>query len=144
MLRHQIPTHLDVQDTMLLGLTARQSMHLMAGLAAALAVWHQLASATAAPVAVRATAVGLCLLATALLVLVRPHRRGLDDWAVVLLCYAAVPRTCVWSSEGLPAFAAAGEPDEGRTWGAFECAGAPASRGVESLASDGALPEVRP
>ena len=118
--RHEIPTHLDVQDTLLLGLTVRQSLHLLAGLAASLAVWRELALYSAVPLTLRATFVGVCLVATALLVLVRPHRRDLDAWAVVAVRYATAPRVCVWRAESEP-FSWTTSPGTVRgDWAAFD------------------------
>ena len=96
MLRHEIPTHLDVQDKVLFGLTTRQTMHLLLGLAAAAAVWTHLPSSELVPVAVRFAAVAVCLCAALVAALVRPHGRGIEEWAVVVLRYAATPRRSVW------------------------------------------------
>jgi hypothetical protein len=96
MRRHEIPTHLDVQDKVLFGLTTRQTMHLLLGLAAAAAVWTHLPSAELVPVAVRFAAAAVCLCAGLVTALARPHGRGIEEWAVVVLRYAATPRRSVW------------------------------------------------
>jgi hypothetical protein len=96
MLRHEIPTHLHVQDKVLFGLTARQTVHLLVGLAASAALWTHLSAATGVPLSARAGAAALCLGAALLVALVRPYGRGVEEWAVVALRYATTPRCAVW------------------------------------------------
>ena len=96
MFRHEIPTHLGVQDKLILGLSARQLMLVLAGLTAAHAVWSQLAAVAWLPLAARvalACAVAAVFLAAAL---ARPHGRGLDEWAFAVARYAALPKVSVW------------------------------------------------
>lgn len=101
--RHELPTHLGVEDTAIFGLTFRQVLTAAAGLALAYAV----ADALPLPLAVRAAA-GAVVLASGLTVaLWRPAGRPLETWAAVLLAYAAGPRVAVWQpgeaeAEGQP------------------------------------------
>ena len=90
--RHEIPTHLNVEDKAFGGLTMRQLMTAAIGLALA----YGAASEPPLPVPVRLIAAGLILAAVALFALWRPAGRPLEDWAFVLLCYWAVPRVAVW------------------------------------------------
>jgi hypothetical protein len=55
---HEVPNHLNVQDTLFLGLTARQVATLMAFASSAYGVWDQLPTA---PVPVRGALVGVML-----------------------------------------------------------------------------------
>ena len=98
--RHEIPTHLDVQDRVILGLSARQTMLLMVGLAATYAAWSHLSVLPYLPTGVSVAAATACLLLTAAAVLVRPHGRGAEDWTFVLLRYAALPKTAAWRRPG--------------------------------------------
>lgn len=91
--RHEIPTHLNVEDKALLGLTMRQLTYLMVGAADAYSLWNQPAGV---PLGLRLSLVAACLVASVALALVRPHGRGLDEWAFILLHYAARPRASVW------------------------------------------------
>jgi hypothetical protein len=91
--RHEIPTHLNVEDKVLLGLTVRQVTYLMVGAAGAYALWQRWPGL---PAGLRLGLAAACLAAAAALALVRPHGRGLDEWAFVALHFAAVPRACVW------------------------------------------------
>ena len=90
--RHEIPTHLNVEDKAFAGLTMRQLMTAAVGLALA----YGAASEPPFPLPVRLIATGLILAGVALLALWRPAGRPLEDWAFVLLRYWAVPRIAVW------------------------------------------------
>ncbi|MDI6857191.1 MAG: PrgI family protein [Dehalococcoidia bacterium] len=90
--RHEIPTHLNVEDKAFTGLTMRQLMTAAVGLGLA----YGAASELPAPILVRLAAVGVVLVAVALLALWRPADRPMEDWAFVLLRYWAVPRVAVW------------------------------------------------
>ena len=95
--RHQIPTHLNVEDKAFYGLSVRQVTHLMVGASTAYAAWNQWLWAPPAPRF--ALALG-CFLGAAALALVRPGGRGLEDWAFVVLRHAAAPRRAVWRVAG--------------------------------------------
>src|SRR5436190_20259480 len=65
--RHEIPTHLNVEDRVALGLSVRQVLYLLVGLASAYGAWNQWAAlpdwarvALAATSLVAAAAVALC------------------------------------------------------------------------------------
>ena len=90
---HEVPNHLNVEDTLFLGLTARQVATFMAFASPAYGVWDQL---TIAPVPVRAGLAGLVVLLGLVFTLVRPGRRPLDEWAFAVLAYIVVPRRLVW------------------------------------------------
>jgi hypothetical protein len=90
--RHEIPTHLNVEDKAFAGLTMRQLLTAAVGLGLA----YGAASELPLPMPLRLTAAGLVLIAVALAALWRPADRPLEDWAFVLLRYWAVPRVAVW------------------------------------------------
>ena len=90
--RHEIPTHLNVEDKAFAGLTMRQLMTAAVGLGLA----YGAASELPLPMPIRLMAAGVVLVAVALLALWRPADRPLEDWAFVLLRYWAVPRVAVW------------------------------------------------
>ena len=96
--RHEIPTHLNVEDKAFGGLTMRQLMTAAIGLALA----YGAASEPPLPVPVRLIAAGLVLAAMALIALWRPAGRPLEDWAFVLLRYCSVPRIAVWRPRDVP------------------------------------------
>src|SRR5712692_7725340 len=90
--RHEIPTHLNVEDRIFGGLTMRQLMTAAIGLGLA----YGAASEPPLPAPVRLVAATVVLIAVALGVLVRPAGRPFEDWAFVLLRYWVVPRVAVW------------------------------------------------
>ena len=93
-MRHEIPTHLNVEDSVLLGLSARQLGTLMACAALAYRVWVQW---PAVPVPVRAGLAAACLVVGLVVALVRPGGRPLEQWGLAGLAYLAAPRRATWS-----------------------------------------------
>lgn len=90
---HEVPNHLNVQDTLFLGLTARQVATFMAFASPAYGLWDQL---TIAPAQVRAALAGLMLLAGVAFTLLQPGGRPLDEWAFAVFAYAVTPRRLRW------------------------------------------------
>ena len=90
---HEVPNHLNVQDTLFLGLTSRQVATFMAFASPAYGIWDQL---TIAPVPVRGTLAGLLVLAGIAFTLIQPGGRPLDEWAFALFAYAVTPRRLWW------------------------------------------------
>ena len=91
--RHEIPTHLNVEDRAFYGLTVRQVMFLTAGAAAGYSLWNQW---PVLPLALRVGLAVACFALAVVVALVRPQGRGLEEWAFVVLHYAAVPKVCTW------------------------------------------------
>ena len=90
---HEVPNHLNVQDTLFLGLTARQVATFMAFASPAYGIWDQM---TIAPVLVRGAFAGLVVLAGIAFTLLQPGGRPLDDWAFAVFAYAITPRRMRW------------------------------------------------
>lgn len=101
MQRHEIPTHLGVEDRAFLGLTMRQLMTAAVGLAMAYGAFTELPL----PLVIRWAIAALLLVAVGLLTLWQPAGRPLEEWVFVLLRYGTQPRVAVWR----PAPAASGE-----------------------------------
>jgi len=91
--RHEIPPHLNVEDKALYGLSVRQVMYLTSGCSLGYDLWNQ---AAYLPIDVRATCAAASALAALIFALVRPHGRGLEEWAFVVLHFVAVPHVSVW------------------------------------------------
>lgn len=127
--RHELPTHLQVEDRLIAGLTIRQTLLLSAGVSLGYSLWRHLAGmqlsiqTALAPThmtgltALLALAVRLALAALpagafALVALAHPADRPLEEWVVITLRYLTVPKTFIWRSGGsnwhgdLPAVAA--------------------------------------
>ncbi|MGE3073884.1 MAG: PrgI family protein [Dehalococcoidia bacterium] len=92
MQRHEVPTHLNIEDKAFAGLTMRQLMVAIIGLALA----YSALSEAPLPLAVRLAAGATVLLTTAVVSFWQPAGRSLEDWAFVLLRYVSIPRVVVW------------------------------------------------
>lgn len=91
--RRQIPTHLNVEDKAFYGLSVRQFTYLTIGFATSYGLWNQWPDL---PVAARLVLAAACFALAIALALVRPHGRGLEEWAFVVLHYVAMPKSGVW------------------------------------------------
>jgi hypothetical protein len=96
--RHEIPTHLNVEDRAFYGLTIRQVMYLTVGASGGYELWNQWPGL---PLVIRALLVAPALLLALVFALVRPHGRSLDEWLFVALHHAAVPKVSVWQPREL-------------------------------------------
>jgi hypothetical protein len=91
-MRHEIPTHLNVPDRFVLGLTATQAMQLMAAAACA----YGLLKSAWAPLELRAALAALVLGLGLVLVLVRPSGRSPGAWLLLAVVYLLLPHRFVW------------------------------------------------
>ena len=90
---HEVPTHLNVEDRVLFGLTARQFLYVLVGSSASYTLWEQTLG-LADPL--RVASVAVCLATTLAFALLRPADRALEEWLVAALVYAATPRRATW------------------------------------------------
>jgi hypothetical protein len=90
---HEVPNHLNVEDTLFLGFTARQLATFMAFASPAYGVWDQL---TVLPPTVRGALAAAVVLVGVLFTVVQPGRRPLDEWAFAVFAYATTPRRLSW------------------------------------------------
>ncbi len=98
---HEVPTHLDVEDKVLLGLTVRQFLYLLVGSSASYALWDQ---AVALGDGLRSAGVGACVATTLAFALLRPAGRALEEWLLAALVFAASPCRATWQPvEPVPA-----------------------------------------
>ena len=95
---HEVPNHLNVQDTLFLGLTARQVASFMAFASPAYGIWDQL---TIAPLPVRASLAALLVMAGIAFALIQPGGRPLDEWTFAVLAFVVSPRSLRWSRPGV-------------------------------------------
>jgi hypothetical protein len=92
-LRHEIPTHLNVEDRAVYGLSVRQLTYLIAGSSGGYACWT---SWPDLPDELRGAAAAFCLLVAAVVALLRPGGRGLEEWAFAALHHLATPKRALW------------------------------------------------
>jgi len=141
--RHELPTHLHVEDRLIAGLTARQTLLLSAGVSVSYSLWLLLAGlqsgiqAALAPAHAAGLAALLALIvrlaiaalpagAFALVALARPADRPLEEWLVIALRYVTLPKTLVWRSVGA----------DGMDWRLFSVDGAWTTPQRQSLLAD--------
>ena len=91
---HEMPTHLNVEDTLLGPLTPRQLVRLAVGLSLAYGAWDQF---TVVPDPVRAGLACLLALVGVLVACWRPGGVGLDAWALAALAFGLAPRRLAWA-----------------------------------------------
>lgn len=99
MARHEIPTHLEVQDRILGPLTTRDALFLLTGAAAA----YGLGTEKSLPLDARVPLGALAAIGSAALALVRVDGRPLDEWLSSLVAYLASPRRASWRPSPLKA-----------------------------------------
>jgi hypothetical protein len=90
---HEVPTHLNVEDKVLFGLTVRQFLYMLVGSSATYTAWEQL---TELPGSIRLAIAAVCVGLTLALALLRPADRPLEEWLAAALVYFSVPRCCIW------------------------------------------------
>ena len=90
---YEVPTHLNVKDTIVFGLGAHQLVRLAAACSLAYLVWDQ---ATMLPPEVRIVVAGLLTTIGLLCALVQPAGRPLDRWALAAVLYLLLPRRFAW------------------------------------------------
>ena len=104
--RHEIPTHLEVEDRILFGLTLRQGIVVLVGLSIGYSLYAQLGSlpwpdgggggAGHPPLALRVAVALLPALLALAVAVVQPAGRTLEEWLFALARYAALPKQYTW------------------------------------------------
>ena len=90
---HEVPTHLNVEDKVLYGLTVRQFLYLLVGSSASYALWDQ---AAVLGDGLRTAGAGVCIGTSLAFALIRPAGRALEEWLVAAVVFAASPRRATW------------------------------------------------
>jgi hypothetical protein len=93
--RHKIPVHLETPDTLLFGLTARQTAVIGIGIALAYIVvstfWRN-------PIllGLAITFAAVLVISALLLAFIKPKNRTLDAWLVVIINFWLIPHHYAW------------------------------------------------
>ena len=90
---YEVPTHLNVSDTIVFGLGAHQLVRLAAGCSLGYLVWDQ---AGVLPTDVRAAIAGLLVAVGVACALMQPGGRPLDRWVQAWVLYLAMPQRYAW------------------------------------------------
>ena len=90
---YELPTHLQVEDQLIAGLTARQLVRLLVGASLAYGAWDQ---ATWLAQDIRLLVALLIAAISALFALVEPSHRPLDQWLLAALVFMLLPRRLAW------------------------------------------------
>lgn len=90
---YELPTHLQVEDQLIAGLTGRQLLRLVIGASVAYGTWDQLRWL---PEEVRWGLALVVAVVTLALALVRPSGRPLDQWLMAGVLFLVLPRRLVW------------------------------------------------
>jgi hypothetical protein len=90
---YEIPTHLQVEDVLIAGLTPRQLLRLLAGASIAYGLWDQV---ILLPLGARAVAAGLVALGALVVALFQPGGRPIDQWIFAAVFYALLPHRWIW------------------------------------------------
>src|SRR5262245_39182727 len=90
---HEVPTHLNVEDKVLFGLTVRQFLYMLVGSSITYTLWEQ---SSGLGDAVRLSLGAACIVVTLLFALLRPADRPLEEWLAVALVFCSSPRRSIW------------------------------------------------
>lgn len=97
--RQEIPTHLEVEDHILFGLTLRQGVILLLGTTVGYFLFAQSGQPLASiqiPLALRVSLGLIPVLIALSLALIQPAGRPLEDWLFAIARYLTVPKRSVW------------------------------------------------
>src|SRR6202521_5535223 len=90
---YELPTHLQVEDVLIAGLTARQLVRLTVGASLGYGLWDQ---AVWLPQELRFSLAVAISVAGLVIALVQPGGRPLDQWLIAGALFIALPRRLVW------------------------------------------------
>jgi PrgI family protein len=90
---YEVPTHLNVEDTLIFGLTPRQLLRISVGASLAYVVWDQTSPLVDG---MRVALTGAFVLFGILLGLCQPAGRPLDQWLLAAILFSTIPRRRVW------------------------------------------------
>jgi hypothetical protein len=90
---YELPTHLQVEDQLIAGLTARQLLRIVVGASLAYLARDQLSEL---PDEIRWSLAGLLAITGVLFALVQPSGRPLDQWVLAGLIFVVLPRRLGW------------------------------------------------
>ena len=90
---YELPTHLQVEDQLIAGLTIRQLLRVVVGACAAYCFWDRAPWMSSD---LRLAAAGVPVIIGLLFALLQPGGRSLDQWLLAMLLFFAMPRRLAW------------------------------------------------
>ena len=90
---HEVPTHLNVEDKVLLGLSVRQFLYVLVGSSVCYSLWEQSAGLSEV---LRVPMVLIGAGTTLAFALLRPADRPLEEWLAAALVFAATDKQATW------------------------------------------------
>jgi len=96
---YELPTHLQVEDQLIAGMTARQLVRLMIGASLAYGAYDQVAWL---PDEARVALAGALAIGGVLFALLRPGGRPLDQWLLAAALFVVLPRRLTWRAGTMP------------------------------------------
>ena len=96
---YELPTHLEVEDQLIVGLTARQLLRLVIGASLAYGVWDQ---APWLPDEARLALAGVLAAIGVVFAVLQPAGRPLDRWLLAGLLFLLLARRLVWRPGAAP------------------------------------------
>src|SRR6266851_7975219 len=90
---YELPTHLQVEDQLIAGLTARQLLRLMIGASVGYGMWDQVSWL---PQELRLTLALVLAVIGVLFALLQPGGRPLDQWLLAGVLFIVLPRRLIW------------------------------------------------
>ena len=96
---YELPTHLQVEDQLIAGLTARQLLRLVIGASLAYGVWDQVSWL---PDEVRLVLAVVVAVMGLLFAVLQPGGRPLHQWLLAACLFVLLPRRLAWRPDALP------------------------------------------
>ena len=106
---YELPTHLQIEDQLIAGLSARQLVRLTIGASLAYGLWDQ---GTWLPEMVRLPLAAVLAGCGALFALWQPAGRPLDQWLLAAALFLVLPRQLVWRPGALASSELSREPSD--------------------------------
>lgn len=108
--RQELPTHLEVEDRILFGLTLRQGIIALVGLSIGYMAfaqsgqlpWPTTSEGGHPPLALRIVVASIPPLLALAVAVIQPMGRPLEEWVFALVRYVSLPKHCVWRPRGAP------------------------------------------
>jgi hypothetical protein len=90
---HEVPTHLNVEDKVLFGLSVRQFLYVLVGTSVSYTWWEQ---SSGIHDALRVSVAAMSVMLTLAFALLRPADRPLEEWLLAAVVFVATSKRAIW------------------------------------------------